>query len=103
MSLDSIADPASGAALLRALDTISWPNAAEQAAEALGRIRYELAALAVNLPREGEIAFIAVPWAGGTVLQQARDDWAGIKEGKQAVKVTRLSCISVAIGNSPAG
>jgi hypothetical protein len=44
MSLDSSADPASGPALLRALHTISWPEAAGQAAEALGRIRYALAA-----------------------------------------------------------
>jgi hypothetical protein len=44
MSLNSIADPSSGPALLRALHTISWPEAAEQTAEALGRIRYEIAA-----------------------------------------------------------
>ena len=44
MSLNSIADPSSGPALLRALHTISWPEAAEQTAETLGRIRYEIAA-----------------------------------------------------------
>lgn len=44
MSLNSIADPSAGPALLKAFRTISWPEAAAQAAEALGRIRYELAA-----------------------------------------------------------
>jgi hypothetical protein len=44
MSLNSVADPSSGPALLRALHTISWPEATEQTAEALGRIRYEIAA-----------------------------------------------------------
>jgi hypothetical protein len=44
MSLNSIADPSSGPALLRALRIVSWPEATEQVVEALGRIRYELAA-----------------------------------------------------------
>jgi len=44
MSLYSIADPSSGPALLRALHTISWPEAAAQVVEAIGRIHYELAA-----------------------------------------------------------
>jgi hypothetical protein len=44
MSLNRIGDPSSGPALLRALHTISWPEAAEQTAEALGTIRYEIAA-----------------------------------------------------------
>jgi hypothetical protein len=44
MSLNSIADPSSGPALLKALHTISWPEASQQAAEALGRVHYELAA-----------------------------------------------------------
>jgi hypothetical protein len=44
MSLNRIADPSSGPALLTALRTISWPEAAEQTAEALGTIRYEAAA-----------------------------------------------------------
>ena len=44
MSLNSIADPSSGPALLKGLRVISWPEAEEQTAEALGRIHYELAA-----------------------------------------------------------
>jgi hypothetical protein len=47
MSLNTIADASSGSALLRALNVISWPEATEQAVEALGRIRYELAAPAI--------------------------------------------------------
>jgi hypothetical protein len=47
MSLNSIADASSGPALLKALNLISWPEAAEQAVEALGRIRYEPAAPAI--------------------------------------------------------
>ena len=47
MSLNSIADASSGPALLKALNVISWPEAAEQAVEALGRIRYESAAPAI--------------------------------------------------------
>jgi hypothetical protein len=44
MSLNAIADPSTGPALLRALRTISWQEAAEQTAEALGTIHYEIAA-----------------------------------------------------------
>jgi len=44
MSLNLIADPSAGPALLKALLAISWPEAAAQAAEALGRIHYESAA-----------------------------------------------------------
>jgi len=47
MSLNSIADVSSGPALLRALSVISSPEATEQVVEALGRIRYELAAPAI--------------------------------------------------------
>ncbi len=47
MSLNTIADASSGPALLKALNMISWPEAAEQAVEALGRIRYEPAAPAI--------------------------------------------------------
>jgi hypothetical protein len=47
MSLNSIADASSGPALLKALNMISWPEASEQAVEALGRIRYEPAAPAI--------------------------------------------------------
>jgi hypothetical protein len=43
MSLNHIADPSSGPALLRALKTITWPEAEQQTIEALGRIHYELA------------------------------------------------------------
>jgi len=47
MSLNSIADASSGPALLRAFNLILWPEAAEQTAEALGRIRYAPAASAI--------------------------------------------------------
>jgi len=47
MSLNSIADASSGPALLKALNVISWPEAAERAVEALGRIRYEPAVPAI--------------------------------------------------------
>jgi hypothetical protein len=58
MSLGSIADPSSGPALLRALHIISWADAVEQTAEALGRIHYKIAAPEILLrmkrePQEG--------------------------------------------------
>jgi hypothetical protein len=54
MSLNSIADVSSGPALLRALSVISWPEASEQVVEALGRIRYEMAAPVILLRMQKE-------------------------------------------------
>jgi hypothetical protein len=54
ISLNSIADVSSGPALLRALSVISWPEATEQAVEALGRIRYAPAAPAILLRMQNE-------------------------------------------------
>lgn len=65
MSLDSIADPSSGPALLRALQTISWSEAAEQIAETLGRIHYQSAApeLLSRMKREPHEALQQVYYA----------------------------------------
>jgi hypothetical protein len=54
IALRSIADPSSGPALMKSLGTMSSSEAAAQVAEALGRIHYKLAALAILSRMERE-------------------------------------------------